>query len=185
MAKKDKKGKDNVTRLPVKKKASDQAEEKETKDQADEEKFVLTNGDIDALLSNDEDGAISPLSNFIRLRTIPREKSFQLEALDNKLQGTFQVITSQKMKIIEKYGQRDEKGKLIQSGPGLFKIGNMTWANKELATLMRIENKIEWEKIKIDRKADLPERGVSARDIMIMRKVVDFVEMKDGKQEPV
>ena len=155
-----------------------QEEKSESKDA-----YTLTNGEIDALMSNEGTAELSPLNIFIRLITISISVAFELEKLANILQPISAIINNQKIKLIEKYGQRDGKGNLIQQGPNMFSIKNLAWFNKELNELMSIENKIEWEKIMIDRDQDLPRKGISTRDIMVMRKVVDFVKTKDGKQE--
>jgi len=179
-----KEDKSKVASLPVTKEEAGQDEQTDNDDQLKDGEFILTNGDIDALLNSfDED--VSPLVNFYNLRTVPIEKSFKLEQLASDLRPIFRIITSKKMILVEKYGARDKKGNLIQNAPGVYKIANQARLNREFNTLMAIENKINWTKITLDRKKDLPEKGISGRDIAIMRKVIDFVEEKDGKEEMV
>jgi len=165
-----------VKELPIPKKEEEQAKEAESKDF-----IILTNGEIDALVSNQGEN-ISALNALIGFRTLPIQASFALEDLSmNNLDGRFKVINNRKRKLIEKYGAKDEKGKLIEPNPGQFKIVNIPWFNKEFEQLMAIENKIEWKKVTLDKEKDLPEKGLSPRDIMILRKIVDFT---DANQQP-
>jgi len=142
--------------------------------------FILSNGDIDVLL-NSLNNDTPPLVLFYGLRTIPVEKSFKLEELSTGIRPISRVINNQRMKLIEKYGERDAKGALVQPSPGTFKIADQAAFNREFNALMAITHNISWEKITLDRKADLPEKGISGHDIAVMRTIVDFVAPAQGK----
>jgi hypothetical protein len=152
---------------------------KETeKDEAIKEKsdkFTITNGVIETLLNAQTEDGVSPLMQFIKLRTISIDLSFKLEFLGNQLLPIHKLIAQKKMELIEKYGIRNEKGELIQEAPGNFKLSNVTWFQKEFNDLMKVEHEIDWVKVKVSRQ-DLPAKGLSGQDISVMRSLLDFVE---------
>lgn len=103
-------------------------------------KVKLTNKEIIAILNN---------SNFITSRPLPIKASYAISKNINKLNKEIEVYESERMKLINKYAEKDDAGELIIED-GKYKINNINEFNKESNELLSFENELEIHMIDIE-----------------------------------
>lgn len=146
-----------------------------TEDEVKVEKDQLTirNSDIERF---EITGAFDHLCS---CRELPVELSFELKKLKALLLPTLQAFSQQKMELIEKYGDRDEKGTLVNSAPNVFRFTEKTVEFQgEYRKFLQLESKIDFEKLVMILKEDIPDRYLSANDQEALECLVEF-KMKE------
>lgn len=131
--------------------------------------LVLKNSDIEMLVN-------SPgLEALKQDKDLPISFSFKLANLLGKLQPTIVAYSAQKQKLIDKYGDRDKTGKLIQEN-GLFRFTvKVKWFQKDFNELLNLEFTLDSEKIPISMK-DIPKGVISTNDILSLKPFIIFLE---------
>lgn len=152
-------------------------------------KLTILNSDLEALVTSEG------LGNLKQSKNLPITFSFRLADLMGKLQPTIKAYVDQKQKLVEKYGDKDKEGKLIQTEPGLYtfkKQKQAQWFQKEFTELLNLELTLDCAKLRLSVK-DIPvkksiicphckkgfdqaEGVVSADDIAALRSIIDFLE---------
>lgn len=134
--------------------------------------LTLKNSDLEALVASDG------LSNLKGNKDLPIAFSFRLADLMGKLQSTIKAYVDQKKKLIEKYGDKDKEGKLIQASPGMFMFTTKAqWFQKEFTELLSLEFTLACKKLQIAMK-DVPQGVISADDIIALAPIIDFEDDK-------
>jgi hypothetical protein len=104
---------------------------------------------IKVLLGN-LDNIIFSLRNVVS-KEIPIIMSYKLSKLIKQIEDEYKNYTTQRNKIIEKYGERDDKNKIIITDNKSIKIkpGTIENCTKDLEELNSIEFKIDFTPISI------------------------------------
>lgn len=147
-------------------------EEKVEKIRSNEEKKTLTlkNSDLEGLTASEG------LSNLKQNKNLPIVFSFRLADLMGKLQSTIKAYMEQKQKLVEKYGDKDKDGKLIQASPGMFMFTTKAqWFQKEFTELLNLTFTLDCEKLQLSME-DIPKGIISADDIIALMPIINFLK---------
>lgn len=88
-------------------------------------------------------GVLSKLNNM----DLNIKVSYAIAKNINKIEKELEVYNKEKAKLIDKYGEKDEEGKLKVDEAGNIKIIDEENWNKEFKELLEIENEIDIHKI--------------------------------------
>lgn len=92
--------------------------------------------------------------------------SYKLSKLGKLIIDEYKLFEETRMKIIDKYGDKDEEGNIIQNDNKItIPKENLDSFNKEFNELMDIEVKFDFEPISIDK---LGEINISPIDLMVL-----------------
>ena len=138
--------------------------------------LTLKNSDLEALVTSEG------LGNLKQNKDLPIAFSFRLADLMGKLQPTIKAYMEQKQKLIDKYGDKDKEGKLIQSTPGMYVFTKQAqWFQKEFGELLNLESPTGCDKLQLPMK-DIPQGVISADDITALRAIIDFKAEEEGEK---
>ena len=153
-----------------------------------EEKLVLKNSDLENLVGS------KGLANMRQSKDLPVVFSFKLADMLGKLQPTIKAYMDQKQKLIEKYGDKDENGKLVEQSPNVFTFSTKAkWFQKDFTELLAAETTIDCEKLELlikdipvkrtitcphcKKELDGPGGIISPDDISILKCIIEFKEV--------
>lgn len=88
-------------------------------------------------------GVLSKLNNM----DLNIKVSYAIAKNINKIEKELEVYNKEKAKLIDKYGEKDEEGKLKTDENGNIKIIDTENWNKDFKELLEIENEIDIHKI--------------------------------------
>lgn len=138
--------------------------------QAKVKHLTLKNSDLEMLMAS------TGLKNMRESKDLPVSFSFRLAILLDKLQSPIKAYSTEKQKLIEKYGDRDKEKKLIESLPGQFVFSTKAqWFQKEFLELLDLEIVFDGEKLEIAMD-DIPKGIISANDIIALMSIVNIKE---------
>lgn len=103
-------------------------------------KKTLTNGEIVKIIQANEQ---------IKYKTLPIKASYAISKNLNILNREIKAYEQERLKLIDKYGSKDEEGKLIIEN-GSFKIDNVQEFNEKFKELAEISNELEIHSLNID-----------------------------------
>ena len=98
-------------------------------------------------------------------KEIPIEKALQLGETVVQLNDKLRAFETLRFKLIEKYGEKDENGKLVDND-GQYKIGDTEAFGEEYDKIASKEIEIDHEVISIK---SLGKVGMTTRDMMPLR----------------
>jgi len=100
--------------------------------------------------------------------------SFKLSIILDKLQSPINAFVKQKQNLVDKYGDKDAQGKLIQPNPGQFLFTTKAqWFQKEFTELLNVEFIIQEGKLEMQIN-DVPKGVVSTNDIFALKSIINF-----------
>lgn len=133
-------------------------------------KMALRNSDLEMLIGS------KGLANLRRSRDLPIAFSFRLADLLGRLQPTIKAYSEQKQKLIDKYGDRDKEGKLVEQSPNVFVFSSKAqWFQKEFSELLSMEIQVDCARLEIGME-DIPKETISTNDIIALMPIIDFRE---------
>jgi len=93
----------------------------------------------------------------------------------------FQRFNQQSMELIEKHGDRDEDNKLISPAPNAFRFSkHLKEFQMDRDKFLRLESKIDFERLTMVLGEDIPDRYLSANDQEALECLVEF-KMREDK----
>lgn len=151
----------------------EKAKEEIVKNKVEKGQLTIKNSDIDRLEAT---GAFDHLCS---CRELPVELSFELKKLKALLLPILQAFSQQKMEVIEKYGDRDEENRLINTAPNTFKFTKKVEEfQRDFNRFLQLESKIGFERLTMVLGEDIPDRYLSANDQEALECLVEF-KMKE------
>lgn len=100
-------------------------------------------------LTNQEIIKIIQANEQIKYKTLPIKASYAISKNLNTLNREIKAYDEERLKLIDKYGSKDEEGKLIIEN-GSFKIDNIQEFNGKFKELAEIVNELEIHSLNID-----------------------------------
>lgn len=101
-------------------------------------------------LSNEKlANSINVLSKLTNME-LPIKFSYALSKNITKIDRELEVYNKERAKLIDKYGEKDEEGKLKTKEDGTINITDVENWNKDLKELLEIENEIDIHVIDLD-----------------------------------
>ncbi len=144
----------------------------------DKEKQTLENNDDQLIIKNSDVEKLEATDAFNHLcacRDLPSEMSFPLKVAKPAFEQLFQAYRQQKMEIIEKYGDRNDKNELINPAPNAFRFTTRAAEfQKEYIKFLQLETKITFKKFTIVLKEDVPDKYFSTNDQEALECLVEF-----------
>jgi len=144
--------------------------------------FKIKNKEFEGLMKSQ---GVNRLFN----QTLPARLSYPLAMLMKVVQSAFDTFLQQKLVIIEKYCDRDEKNEPIRGEKGEYfftKDNNAKEFTEEHKEFLDLETKIKEDRLPVDLKA-LDEIGVelSPLDLMSLGLLIEFKGPEDKKKKVV
>ncbi len=89
-------------------------------------------------------------------KQLPVKVSYAIAKNIAKIESLLKIYNKEKDKLIEKYGEKDEKNEFVIENGGIkLKEGTKKDWNNDLETLLDIENEVEIHKFKFDEIANV------------------------------
>jgi len=145
---------------------------------------IIKNSDIEKIYATSRDSGINAFQYLCACRDLATWLSFELKKLKPLLIPLFQAFDAQKGELIEKYGDRDEEGKLIQPGQNVFRFTEKAMEFKaEYDKFMEFESEVLFKRLLIILTKDVPDKYLSADDIEALECLVDFRMPEERERE--
>lgn len=105
-------------------------------------------------------------------KDLPIKISFSIARNIKKIEDELKVYNAEREKLLNKYGEKDEKDKLIVDDKNQikFKKGKLDEFNKDFLELLTIENEIDIIKFAIDKIEDV---NISPSSIMSIEYMIE------------
>lgn len=101
-------------------------------------------------------------------RDFKAKTSYRIARLSKKIFNEFEILNVERMKLIEKYGLKDENGKLITTD-GHYQFEDLKAFEKEIKELFESEIQLDIEPLSID---DFGDTEVSPSELMGLEKLL-------------
>lgn len=116
------------------------------------------------------------LSKLLNSKDLPVRSSFQLGKLVKLLSDAIKDYTDAKQKLLEKYAERDEAGKLkVENNQYRVPPENILQFNSDLTELLEIDIDLPMDKVKINLD-NIPTGLISPVDFPFLENFIEFEE---------
>lgn len=143
--------------------------DKKPEEKTESNYLIIKNSDVEKLEATDA------FHHLCSCRDLPSEMSFPLKVAKPIFEQLFQAYRQQKMELIEKYGDRDEKGELISPTPNAFRFTKrIEEFQNEYIKFLQLETEINFKRLTIVLKEDVPDKYFSTNDQEALECVAEF-----------
>jgi hypothetical protein len=103
-------------------------------------------------------------------KQLPVKVSYAISKNISKIEAELKVYDKERQKLIEKYAEKDETGKVISDEKGQIKFQDKDGWDKDIKVLLEIENEIEIHKFYIN---ELNGFNISAVELQAIEYMID------------
>lgn len=135
----------------------------------------ITNMQIEQLANS------NALSTLLTSTSLPIKIRFRLSKLDAEIQRVAKLYFDMKQSLIQEYCDKDENGNPKTTENSYTFVQNQEEFTSKLSELLEVSNEMQIDKIVIPLNSleDIP---VNARDINILKPVIEFIEDQDSEE---
>ncbi|AJA50050.1 hypothetical protein CPAST_c40210 [Clostridium pasteurianum DSM 525 = ATCC 6013] len=103
-------------------------------------------------------------------KQLPVKVSYAISKNISKIESELKIYDKERQKLIEKYGEKDEQGKVVADEKGQIKFKDKDSWDKDIKALLDIENEIDIHKFSID---ELNGFNISAAELQVIDYMID------------